>query len=154
MADPLSVAAGVVGLVVPALHGLKLLKADLDRIVDAPAAVARLKDDAASLDSSLAQLKDIDSSLWDSLGPAVVQQSAAALQSCDSICDTIRGDLHRWTKRSTGGNLSWRDRVNVGFFKEQHLKGFSSQLQTQKLTFTMVVGTATLYVRHKTLYRV
>ncbi|KAF1820030.1 uncharacterized protein K489DRAFT_362685 [Dissoconium aciculare CBS 342.82] len=145
MADPLSVAAGVVGLVVPAVHGLKLLKADLDRIVDAPAAVARLRDDVASLDGSLAQFKDIDQSLWASLGPAVLRQSATALQSCESVCDTIRGDLHRWTKRSTGGSLSWRDRVNVGFFKEQQLKAYASQLQTQKLTFTMVVGTANLY---------
>ena len=56
----MSVAAGVVGLIVPALHGVRVFKADLERIIDGLGAVARLMDDVGSIDGSLALLKDID----------------------------------------------------------------------------------------------
>jgi hypothetical protein len=146
MADPLSIAAGVVGLVVPVLHGVRLLQTDLERITDAPKAVTRLRDDVDSLCGSLTLLKDIDEPAWTSLGPAILQHSSAAIRSCDKACDETRGDLQRWTRRSKAGTLSWRDRVNVGFFKEKQLQALSGQVQAHKLAFTSVVGIATLYV--------
>lgn len=144
MADPLSVAAGVVGLVVPALHGLRLLRTDVDRIVGAPQAVAELKEDVTSLDHSVALLKKIDAPTWDALGAGVVQHAVTTMQHCDTACETIHSDLQRWTKRS-GGTFSWRDKVKVGFFKDQQLKAYVKQLQTHKNALTLTVSIATLY---------
>lgn len=42
MADPLSIAASVVGVTVPALHGTRLLLDELQNLKDAPKAVKRL----------------------------------------------------------------------------------------------------------------
>jgi hypothetical protein len=56
MADPLSIAASVVGVTVPALHGTRLLLDDLQQIRDAPETVQRLKDEVRSVDMALTSL--------------------------------------------------------------------------------------------------
>ena len=53
MVDPLSVAASVVGIIVPALHGTRLLLDDLERLKDAPKTVKRLTDDVRSVEGTL-----------------------------------------------------------------------------------------------------
>jgi hypothetical protein len=50
MADPLSIAAGIVDVNVPALDGTRLLIDVLQNINDAPETVERLKDDVRSVD--------------------------------------------------------------------------------------------------------
>ena len=45
MADPFSIGAGVVGIIVPALDGTRLLLDDLQCIIDAPRAIETLKED-------------------------------------------------------------------------------------------------------------
>jgi hypothetical protein len=42
MADPLSITASAVGIIVPALHGTRLLLEDLQQLKDAPKTVKRL----------------------------------------------------------------------------------------------------------------
>lgn len=145
MADPLSISASIVGIVVPVLHGTRLLLNDLEKIKNAPDTVEKLKEDVASISASVAFLKEIEDDVWASLGQELANHSKAALQSCDTACDAVRGDLQRWTKRSKGGTLSWLDRVNVGFFRDHQLKAHSSRLHTYRLTFNSIVGTATLY---------
>jgi hypothetical protein len=46
--------------------------------------------------------------------------------------------------------MSWRDRANVGFFKQQRIKSLSDQLQNCKMTVNAVVSIATLYVESHT----
>lgn len=53
MVDPLSIAASVVGIIVPALHGTRLLLNDLQKLKDAPKAVKRLVEDVHSVDTAL-----------------------------------------------------------------------------------------------------
>lgn len=145
MTDPLSVAAGIVGIVVPALHGARLLVNDLERITGAPEAIAKLRQDADAVKTNLDLLQAIGEEDWALLGLEVTRHSKATIESCDTACNAIREDLQRWTKRSKGGSLSWHDRVNVGFFKDHQLKAHSTQLQTYKLTLSSIVGTASLY---------
>lgn len=146
MGDPLSVAAGVVGIVVPALHGVRLLKEDLEKIVDAPRVVKGLETDLVSVSSSLESLKAIDDARWEVLGSKILDQTKFAVDTCVAACDGMRGDLQRWTRRSRDGKLSWREKVNIGFFKERRIKAMSEQLQSCKMTLSSVVGVATLYV--------
>jgi hypothetical protein len=64
MADPLSTAASVVSVVVPALHGERLLLDDIQQIVDAPKVVTTLKEDLGAVDMALEALKAVHSSEW------------------------------------------------------------------------------------------
>ncbi|KAI7264947.1 hypothetical protein KC343_g2759 [Hortaea werneckii] len=124
MAEAVGLAAGIIGIVVPALHGARLLLRDLEKITNVPDAMAKLKEDVASISASLVLLKDIDEPVWLSLG--------------------------RWTKRSKGATLSWLDRVQVGFFRDQQLKAHTARLHAYRLTFNSIVETATLYSSFRT----
>lgn len=146
MAEPLAAAAGIVGLVVPAMHGARLLLDDLEKITDAPKVVKGLGEDLTAVSASLESLKAIEEPQWNMLGGKVVKQSKATIAACATSCDTMRGDLQRWTRRSRDGKLSWRDRANIGFFKERRVNALSQQLQSCKLTMSSVIGVATLYV--------
>ncbi|KAF1830995.1 hypothetical protein BDW02DRAFT_591462 [Decorospora gaudefroyi] len=123
MADPLSIAASVVGIIAPAFHGIRLLLEDLQQLKEAPKTVKRLLEHAQSVDASLKLLQ---------------------------ACSLFRADLQRWTRHSEGGKLAWQDRTSVGFFKQGQIKAISEQLQNCKLSINSVVSIATLYssLRH------
>ena len=146
MTDPLSVAASIAGVAVPALHGTRLLFDDLQGIIDAPKSVEGLKEDLRSVDMALQSLQAINDSEWKSLGGTVANESKVAISTCTRACDMFRADLQHWTRHSEEGKLSWQDRANVGFFKQRQIKSTSEQLQTCKLTINSVVSIATLYV--------
>lgn len=144
MADPLSVAASVVGITVPALHGTRLLLDDLGKLKDAPKTIKRLADDVHSVDAALKLLQGIEDREWQSLGTTVAEQSKITISSCTQACDLFRTDLQRWTRHSEDGKLAWQDRANVGFLKQGQVKAMSEQLQNCKLTINSVVSIATL----------
>jgi len=144
MADPLSVAAGVVGIIVPALHGTRILLDDLEKLRDAPKTVKRLLDDVHSVDAALKLLKGVEDREWQLLGPPVIEQSKTTISSCMRACDIFRTHLQRWTRHSEDGKMAWQDRANVGFFKQGQVKALSEQLQNCKLTINTTVSVATL----------
>jgi hypothetical protein len=146
MADPLSISASVVGIIVPALHGSRLLLDDLQCIIDAPKALETLKTDLNSVEMGLTSLRAVKDVEWELLGDPVVKHSTAAIQTCVKACDLFRTDLQRWTKHSDEGKLSWQDRVNVGFLKQRRIKAISDQLQTCQIGINSVVGIAILCV--------
>ncbi|KAF1935662.1 hypothetical protein EJ02DRAFT_484084 [Clathrospora elynae] len=135
MADPLSITASVVGVTVPALHGIRLLLEDLQQLKEAPKTVKRLLEDVQE---------------WDLLGASVVEESKITISNCTQACNLFRTDLQHWTRHSKGGKLAWQDRTSVGFFKQSQIKAMSEQLQNCKLSINSVVSIATLYssVRH------
>jgi hypothetical protein len=146
MADPLSIGAGVVGIIVPALHGTRLLLDDLRCIIDAPKAIETLKEDLCSVEMALTSLQAVKDVEWELLGNVVVEQSKATINTCTKACDMFQADLQRWTKHSDEGKLSWQDRANVGFFKQRRIKAISNQLQTCQISINSLVGIATLCV--------
>lgn len=109
MADPLSVAASVVSVTVPALHGARLLLGDLQKIKDAPETVQRLKDDVLSIDMALTSLRALKDHDWESLGASVAEESKTTISICTKACDLFRADLQRWTRHSEDGKLTWQD---------------------------------------------
>ena len=144
MADPLSITASVVGITVPALHGIRLLLDDLQQLKDAPKTVKRLVQDVHSVDTALKLLQGVGDREWDLLGANVAKESETTISSCTQACDLFRLELQRWTRHSEDGKLAWRDRANVGFFKQTQTKAISEQLQSCKLDINTVVSTATL----------
>ncbi|KAH8761300.1 hypothetical protein BGZ57DRAFT_769816, partial [Hyaloscypha finlandica] len=60
IANPLSIIASIVGIIVPALHATRLLLADLQELKDAPKTVKRLVKDVYSINTALGLLKSIE----------------------------------------------------------------------------------------------
>lgn len=144
MADPLSISASVVGLVVPALEGTRLLIENVRNIKDAPKALKDVEADLKSVEASLESLADLDASQMSQLPERVNEQCGDTISRYSSVCSDFRADLARYTRRSRDGKLSWRDKLNVGFFSKQRISGMARQLKSCKLTINSVVGIATL----------
>lgn len=142
--DPLSIAAGVVGVVVPALHGVRLLIKDIQKIRDAPNTIILIREDLLSIDNALTSLQTISNQQWKSLGDSVATQLEPAIKLCTNSCDTFRASLGRWTRHSDNDKLSWRDQAVVGVFKQGQIKSMSEQLQSCKIDLTSVVTMASL----------
>lgn len=142
--DPLSITAGVVGIVAPTLHCVHVLVKDLQSIADAPEAVTALTNDLQSVDLALASVQTVTESQWRSLGDAVISQSRSVTTSCKTSCERFKTSLDRWTRHSTDGTLSWRDRATLGVFRQGHIKSMSEQLQNCNITLSSVASIATL----------
>jgi hypothetical protein len=148
MTDPLSVAASIVSLVVPALHSARLLLDDIHQIRGAPKAIISLRDEVRLFEMALQSLQAVQQSEWESLGGTIADQATLALSTCSGACTLFRSVLRHWTKHSDEGTLSWRDRVNVGFFKQERVHALSGQLSNCYRSINFVVSIATLYVFH------
>ena len=144
MGDPLSVAGAAIGIAVPVFHATRLLLDDVQNIVDAPKAIASLRDDLQSVDTAMKALKVIPAEQLESLGLEVVNESNSAITACDRSCEMFRADLQCWAKNLGGGKLRLRDRVNIGFFKKQRIVSLSGQLQNCKMTLSTAASVANL----------
>lgn len=149
MADPLSITASIASITVPALHCLRLFLDDLQKIKDTPEVIADLKNSIHSINLSLISLQSVPENEWEVLGRTVVDGVAAMISTQTKACDILRMDLLRWTSHSQCGKLTLKNRVKVGFLKQDRVKSMSQQLQNCKLSISSVVNIATLYVPAK-----
>ncbi|OBT69730.1 hypothetical protein VE03_00857 [Pseudogymnoascus sp. 23342-1-I1] len=150
MSDPLSITASVVGITVAALHGTRLLLEDLQQLKDAPKTVKRLVEEVNSVNIALTLVQDVKDREWELLGADLAELLKTTICNCKQACDLFRTNLQRWTRHSEDGNLAWKVRANVGFFKQAQIKAMSEQVSNCRLTITSAVSIATLYisVRH------
>ena len=146
MSDPLSITASVVGITVAALHGTRLLLEDLQQLKDAPKTVKRLVEEVHSVNTALALVQEVEDREWELLGADLAELLKTTICNCKQACDLFRTDLQRWTRHSEDGKLAWKDRANVGFFKQAQIKAMSEQVSNCRLTITSAVSIATLYV--------
>lgn len=142
--DPLSITASLVGIIVPALHGVRTLLEDIQDLLDAPAQVKLLRDWLISTGHALDSLRNVSDTQWESLGEEIVNQARSAIQLCTESCDKLRAAFEEWTRHSSDGKLSRRDRVEIGFFRQSQMKSMSDQLQFCNITLASVASTATL----------
>ena len=73
MADPLSIAASVVGVTVPAPEATRLLLDTLSEIKDAPKTITRLSDEVQAVDATLNLLRGVGDREWSLLGSTVAE---------------------------------------------------------------------------------
>lgn len=144
MVEPLSLAANIAGVVIPALHGMRLLLRDLQDIKDAPRALKDLENEILLVDGALSSLQTVESEDIDHLGANVGDNLKSTIDICSTACEKFRVDLQRWTRHSQEQKLSWRDRSVIGFWKQSHIKSIQSKLQNCQVNITSVVSTATL----------
>lgn len=144
MSDPFSIVAGVFGIIAPALDTTKHLLDDLKNISEAPAIVSTLSQDIGFVETSLESLKGVNEQEWIALGTTVVEQSRTAIKSCTKSCTDFRADLQRWTRHSHESEMSRRDRVSIGIFRQNHIRAMSERLQKYRTTLNLVVSIAAL----------
>jgi orotate phosphoribosyltransferase-like protein len=100
--------------------------------------------DVQSVGTALKLLQGVEGREWDLLGANVAKELETTISSCTQAYDLFRLELQRWTRHSEDGKLAWRDRTNVGFFKQAQTKAMSDQLQSCKLTINFIISIAIL----------
>jgi hypothetical protein len=144
MPDPLSITASVMGITVPALHGIRLLLQDLQQLKDAPKTIRGLLEDVHSVETALELLQRVEEKEWAHLGTDIAEGSKTTISSCAQACNYFRSDLQQWTRHSKDGRIAWQDRANVGFLKRDRIRAMSTRLQSCKLALSSLVGIANL----------
>ncbi|KAH0545322.1 hypothetical protein FGG08_000621 [Glutinoglossum americanum] len=135
MPDPLSVAASIISITVPALYDTRLLV-----IIDAPQAIQSLKDDVASAEMALQSLQAIKDPEWEVLGQTVAGQSKAASKNCARVCGVFRDNLQSWTRHSQEGKMSWQDRAKTISIKEAEIFKVITSTNTQLIEVDSSLG--------------
>ncbi|KAJ5717117.1 hypothetical protein N7488_002763 [Penicillium malachiteum] len=142
MADPLSMTASIVGVVGPALHGIRLLAKDLEQIKDAPKSIAALRERISSVERALVTLQKIDDKEWEALG--VSEDAKSTIKTCGDSCEAFSQELKHWTRHSQGNSLNLLERSKIGFWKQHHITSMEKELQYCQSTITQVVSITTL----------
>lgn len=144
MAETLSIAGSIVSITAVAMHGMRLLHDDLQKIKEAPKTIEKLRDDILFAEKAVILLQAVKDIEWESLGGTVADTTKTVVASCGKACEAFRADLQSWTSHSGDGHLSKRDRVNVGFFKQRRIESMSKQLQNCIISINAMTGMATL----------
>jgi hypothetical protein len=116
----------------------------LEAIKDAPDMVQRLQSELKSLDQALVSLKDVKIEDLKSLSPSITDGLKSTVATSAQTCNVLRADLQRWTRHSEDGKMTWKDRTNVGFFKQKDIKAFVDRLRNSQLTICCAVNVATM----------
>ncbi|KFY92602.1 hypothetical protein V498_04838 [Pseudogymnoascus sp. VKM F-4517 (FW-2822)] len=85
----------------------------------------------------LQQLKD---------APKTVKRLVEEVHSINIALKLVQDMEDREWEHLEDGKLAWKDRVNVGFFKQAQIKAMSDQVSNCRLTITSSVSIATLYI--------
>lgn len=139
--------SAAVGFAATALHAVRTLSNDLDGIKDAPQAITNAKTELHNVQFVIESLKtSLDQSDWQPmLSDNVVKGNLeAALVACSDTCDRFHEELKNLLRHSSEGELSRRDRFNVGFFSKSRVEAFISELSVCKSTFGLALNGANL----------
>jgi hypothetical protein len=143
MADGLSVAASVVGIVAAAVQTVQLLSTTISNIKDAPDVIQNLKVDLQAVEAVLCRLKE--ASQDENTQAAIGAEVKSAVVNCHQACADFQKLLERWMKNSTKERMFWADRWKAGFFGREKIKRFTDQLRDCKSTLTLALSTTTMY---------
>ncbi|KAM0321858.1 hypothetical protein ACHAQA_009863 [Verticillium albo-atrum] len=130
MADPLSIASGVIGVLVATAQSTKALYQTVQSFRDQPRAVRQLQDELKSLDGVLDSLHDAieeDATFFVALG--------LPLRQCCEVCTEFQALVVKCTTHSDGARPSVRDWVRLRYM-DTDIRGFTEMLagQSNKIT--------------------
>ncbi|EGY20897.1 uncharacterized protein VDAG_02421 [Verticillium dahliae VdLs.17] len=138
MADPLSIASGVIGVIVATAQSTKALYETVQSFRDQPRAVRQLQDELKSLDGVLGSLHD-----------AVKEEATfllslqLPLRQCGEACGEFRALVVRCTTHSDGARPSVRDWVRLRYM-DTDIRGFTEMLAGYKSTISVALADANL----------
>lgn len=144
MADPFSIAAGVVSVTAPALQAISLFFSALDRIQKAPPTIRTLSDNVRKTEGTIRMVERIEEETWALLGAEVAEYSKMMVGQCGQACELVRRNIEHCTRHSADGRMSWRDRTKIGLLKPNLIKALSAQVEYCQLAVNSTVSIATL----------
>ncbi|RMJ19780.1 hypothetical protein CDV36_000585 [Fusarium kuroshium] len=149
MAEIVGTVSAAVGLAATTLHAVRVLANDLGSIKDAPQTIANAKTELHNVQSVIESLQaaldqgDSRPILHDI---ALTRNLEAALKACSEVCGRFHEELKKLLRHSSEGELSRRDRLNVGFLARDRVVAFVGELSVCKSTISLALNGANLMV--------
>jgi hypothetical protein len=138
--DGVSAASAIIGIIVPALHGARILYDDIEKVVHIDKILQPINNDLKALVEVLSSLErfcqDVNTP-QEALEALKQNNVEPASKNCQTVCSAFQAKLDKWTKHSKDGKVAWRDKFVPGFFGESDILEFRTQLVACKGTFTI-----------------
>lgn len=145
MADPLSVASGIVAILTAAVQSSKLLFQTIQSVRGHPRAVRQLKDELGSLNGVLQSLKAFSAS-----EPTILLPLELPLTQCAEACSEFQKLVVKCTRHSGETRTSLRDWAKLQY-KDNDVIGFTTMLSSYKSTIAIALADANLYVARSSI---
>lgn len=143
MADPLSITAGIAGLLGFALHGSKRMLDFIDNIRDAPRDIAALSVDLKARYQELAALAAMHEGF--DRNPAMGDFLREPLTNCVDVFTEFTTMLNQYIITTKDGSKRVRTWKHVAWaFKDKEIQLFRNTLLAYKSSLTIAIGAMTL----------
>lgn len=141
--DPLSVTAGVVGLLTSILHGSKRMSEFIDRLRGAPKDIATLSTDLKAFYEVLGLLMGMQAELV--RNDSLCDWLRTPLENCLDVFEEFTVTLHTYTQATRGGTVKVRTWRGIKWaFKEKEIQLFRDTILTYKHSLSIAIGAMTL----------
>lgn len=138
MADPLSVASEGLALVAFALESSKVLYQTIASVRNSPRTVRELRKELEALNGVLETLQEMAGNT--DIDFAMLQ---IPLLRCGKACKEFEAVINKFTTRSGGSKISFRDWVKLRYMGDD-IVGFKSLLAMYKSTFSIALANITM----------
>ncbi|EEU42253.1 uncharacterized protein NECHADRAFT_79997 [Fusarium vanettenii 77-13-4] len=149
MAEIVGTVSAAVSLTTTTLHVVRVLTNDLGSIKDAPQTISNAKTELHNVQSVIESLQTaLGQGDWQPVLSDITCTGnlQAALKACSDVCGRFHEELRKLLRHSNEGDLSRRDRLNVGFFAKNKVVAFISELNVCKSTISLALSGANLMI--------
>jgi hypothetical protein len=146
MADPLSIAGGIIAVAGLAITSCKALNSLIRGFRNAPTTLTLLEGELNTLVDLLVSLRNalnVPSSTFSPKQEACLSSLKPAIEQCDAMCSTITTKLKKVTSNTCHGTPDWKQKIRL-HFNENDLMLLKVALERHKQTLDIAVGMATL----------
>jgi hypothetical protein len=150
MAEPVGLAASVITVAVLAHDSSKKLFELINDFRDASQTLSDLRVDLEAvqqlLQSLMNALKDTDNVILSDGLKTFLLDLKPSMEACSKACDEFAAKLEKITSHSTKNLVSPWDKVRL-LFEEKRIAAFRYRRGSHKLTISIALGLATMYVK-------
>lgn len=139
MADPLSLASGLVAIVTATIQSSKILYQTVQSFRDHPRSVRQLRDELQALNGVLQSLE-----AFAGAEPSLLVPLRLPLEQCTKACADFHKLILKCTRHSgASGNTSFRDWAKLRYM-DNDVNGFTAMLAGYKATIAIALADANL----------
>lgn len=132
--DPLSITAATIGISHAAVSSIVGLRNSINSFEDAHEVVGDIRTQLENIQKPLDSLKTLTVTDNDTLAATTEILTkcgvAKAVNDCGVACEAFDKKLQKWTRHSSGGKLSLRDKVALGIWNQEKVNTFKARVET------------------------
>ena len=146
--DPLSITAATIGISSAAMTSIASVRNTINNIQDAEEVVGDIRTQLGSIQRPLDSLKELrihdTGTLTVSKETLARSGVAEAVNDCGKACAAFDKKLQKWTRHSTDGKFSLRDKRSVGLWNKEQFLTFKAQVETCQSSVHFAVSSVQL----------